>query len=166
MTETLTTPAGSILLRPSVAADLPFVKDTWKRSFRDSPFAGPIPNHLYHPVYGQVLDYLMGREDVRVEVAANPESDGQVFGYVVSEEGFDAPCLHWIYVKRVYRGYGVAKSLLKRAGIPLDSRFYYTFKGPQARKLAQKAPLAIHRQPLARKKKHRHERRHGQESAD
>lgn len=136
------------------------MKDTWKRSFRDSPFAGPIPNHIYHRVYGEVLDYLMEREDVRVEIAANPDFEHQVFGYVVTEEGFDAPTLHWIYVKRVYRGYGVARELLKRAGIDPQSRFYYTFKGPQARKLTQKTPLAIHRQPLARKKKHRHEAIH------
>ena len=89
------------------------VFDSWARSFRKSPWAGCIPNHLYDQVSRACIGELLNRSKVIV-VARTHDHEGKplparrVMGYSVSEPGV----LHWLYVKDDYRGQGVGRALL------------------------------------------------------
>lgn len=69
-----------------------------------------MPNHLWDTVSRATATDLITR-GARVLVAYSPLEDGtrRVMGYVVFEPGI----LHWLYVKRDYRGFGVGKALLR-----------------------------------------------------
>lgn len=94
------------------ADEFPLIFDSWANSFRKSPWAGCVPNHLWDQVSRADIAGIIDR-GARVVVALAPQVPGifegrRVMGYSVSEPGV----LHWLYVKKDYRGQGVAKALL------------------------------------------------------
>lgn len=96
------------------------IYDSWAASFRKSPWAGCVPNSLWDQVSRACALELLNRGRVIVAVqelepVVLENSSGRlvhpprrVMGYSVSEPG----CLHWLYVKRDYRGIGVGRQLL------------------------------------------------------
>jgi GNAT superfamily N-acetyltransferase len=107
------------------------VFDAWANSFRRSPWAGCIPNHLYDEVSRAVAEGIVDR-GARVLVAVTPifERENEfpevrrVMGYSVSEP--DRKILHWLYVKDDFRGTGVGRALLKET-CP-EGQWSYTFR--------------------------------------
>ena len=47
--------------RVAVPADLPFIYDAWLSSFRDSKWAGVVPNNEYRPTYTKTINDLLRR---------------------------------------------------------------------------------------------------------
>lgn len=90
-----------------------FVHDSWARSFQKSPWAGCVPNHLYPSVSRAAQQEILDRGAV-IWVAYVELENGtrRVMGYSVSEP--DRNILHWLFVKRDYRGLGVGTALLKQ----------------------------------------------------
>lgn len=107
-------------IRPATASDLPFILDSWCRSFRDSPYAGVIRNDDFHRVQRSTIAGLLGR-GARVLVAAEPTT-GRILGWLAHE---GTELLHYAYVKRPFRRLGVARRLLEAAGL---SRGRYTHR--------------------------------------
>lgn len=106
------------------ADEYPLVFDAWARSFRKSPWAGCIPNHLYDSVSRTTISEILNRGAV-VTVAYEelPEGGRRVMGYAVTEPGV----LHWVFVKRDYRGLGVGTALL-RESCPGEEPMLYTHR--------------------------------------
>lgn len=105
------------------ADEFKFVKDSWANSFRKSPWAGVIPNHLYDQVSRETIRSILDRGAL-VLVAVTPIAGREeefpavrrVMGYSVSEP--DKNVLHWLYVKAGpaglgYRGLGIGRALLE-----------------------------------------------------
>lgn len=91
------------------ADEFPFIFDSWARSFRKSPWAGCIPNHLYDQVSRADSAGIIDRgARVIVATSALPDGTRRVMGYSVSEPGV----LHWLFVKRDYRGMGLGRRIL------------------------------------------------------
>ena len=91
--------------------EMKLVFDAWANSFRKSPWAGCVPNHLWDSVSRASAEELVRRSRVLVVLAATYPGifeERRVAGYSVSEP--DLRCLHWLFVKRDYRrqGYGTA----------------------------------------------------------
>ena len=82
--------------------EYPLVFDAWANSYRKSPWAGTVPNHLWDQTSRAMISDILKR-GARVLVAAVPLADGsrRVMGYSVSEPG--RRILHWLYVKADYR---------------------------------------------------------------
>lgn len=109
-----------------------------------------------------VLANLLQRPGLTTWVAHNPRERAphDLYGYLVSETGAnvptwgpgpdgrftmrvtftDEPLIHFIFVKQVYRGLGLARALLKVAGIDPREPFIYTCRTPNVSKL-EKAGL-------------------------
>lgn len=113
------------------ADEFDLVFDAWANSFRKSPWAGCVPNHMWDAVSRAAASDILDRGAL-VLVAVTP-IEGQedkfpevrrVMGYSVSEP--DKHVLHWLYVKRDYRGTGVGSALL-RATCP-DGKWIYTYR--------------------------------------
>lgn len=105
------------------ADEFSFVFDSWANSFRKSPWAGCVPNRLWDSVSRATAGEILDR-GARVIVAHKELPDGKrrVAGYSVSEPGI----LHWLYVKRDYRGVGVGRALLVETArtFPAGPRVY------------------------------------------
>lgn len=97
-------------LTSPAAEEFPFIYDSWAKSYRTSPWAGTVPNHLWDTVSRACATELIERGRVVVAVAELDDGARRVMGYSVSEPAKGV--LHWLYVKRDYRGIGVGKELL------------------------------------------------------
>ncbi len=92
------------------AEEYALVIDAWVRSYQKSPWAGCVPNHLWDSVSRTCISEILNR-GARIVVAVADTEDGgrRVMGYSVSEPGV----LHWLFVKRDYRGVGVGSAILR-----------------------------------------------------
>lgn len=116
-----------MILDTPTADELKFVFDAWSNSFRKSPWAGCIPNHLYDQVSRETARTILDRGAV-VLVAVTP-IDGQegrrVMGFVVVEPNRNV--LHFLYVKEMYRRLGIGRALLEAATAEFDPELDYTY---------------------------------------
>lgn len=108
-------------VRPFTQDDVPFIFNSWLKSFRTSPFAGVIPNHLYYEVYRTTIEDLIAR-GAEVLVACDSAKETRILGYIC----FEPNCLHYLYVKDPYLKLGVSDLLITESGL-LPTAFY-TFK--------------------------------------
>ena len=88
---------------------------------------------------------VLGRSGVEVLVAHHP--DGDLYGWLALEHDVSipehsrvsgrwvdrlvpagCPLVHYVYVKQPYRRLGIAKALLKEAGLDPRDKFFYTCK--------------------------------------
>lgn len=97
-----------IALRPIREEDLPFVTDTWLRSYRETNFA--VPHDQYMETQRRVIKLLL--RSSRIAVACDPDDSDQIFGYAVWRPGPGRPLLHWAFVKQPFRRLGVFRRLL------------------------------------------------------
>lgn len=108
-----------------VADEFSFIIDAWASSFRSSPWAGCIPNHLYNSVTRAGISEILGRPGTVVKVAvADIDGGRRVIGFSVSEPG--ARILHYLYVKRDYRNLGVGEAIL--AATAPEGEWDYTYR--------------------------------------
>ena len=138
-----------------VEGDEKFIYNSWMKSFKNSFYAGTIPNDLYFDLYTQVLTRILSNEDTEVLVACDPRAEKIIWGYIVCESGFTRPALHWIYVKQPFRGFGVA-SLLVQSSIISGKQSFYTFRVGDCKALCAKGSLlenCRYNQSLIRRKK-------------
>lgn len=110
------------IVRSALTGDVSFIYNSWLKSFRDgSLWAQLIPSPLYFLSEKKVIDKLILETDVLI--ACNPESEDQIFGYVVADNSIkDVTLLHYVYVKQPYRGLGFAVKLIENALPPTASR--------------------------------------------
>lgn len=87
--------------------DLHFVYRSWVNSYRDSEWAGCLPQHLSYPVYSAAITQLLKR-GMRITMAVNPDDRDQILGFIAFEPGL----LHYVFVKSIFRRQGVATSLM------------------------------------------------------
>lgn len=90
-----------------------FLYNSWLRSFRDgSKWAEEIPGQIYFANHKQVIARLL--QDSGIVIAANPESDDQIFGYGVYQPmSGGVTVLHYLYVKQPYRRLGIGTALTR-----------------------------------------------------
>jgi ribosomal protein S18 acetylase RimI-like enzyme len=107
--------------------EFPFIFDSWANSFRRSPWAGCVPNHLYDAVSREAARGILDRPGTRV-LCAFPEGVRRIMGYSVSEP--ERGVLHWLYVKSDFRRLGVGRLLLTEtlAAFNPDVDWRYTFR--------------------------------------
>lgn len=111
-----------------LATEWPLIFDSWARSFRNSPWAGCVRNCDYHDVFRAAMSEIVDG-GARVVVLVNPTEDGtrRVIGYSVSDPA--RKVIHWIYVKRDWRGLGFGRAI-RRQIVPDNERsgWVYTYR--------------------------------------
>lgn len=113
---------------PPLPDEYGLIYDAWSNSYRKSPWAGTIPNNLYDQVSRATASEILSR-GARVVMAVEEVPGGRrAIGYSVSEPAKGV--LHWLYVKRDYRGLGLGKALLAETlqPFPADVRWVYTHR--------------------------------------
>lgn len=89
-------------------ADETFIMDSWLRCLRRSPDS-ELPDSVFFPAYRLVAHTLL--RSATVEIVCPPDSPGTILAYIV----YDPGVVHWVYVKKDYRGSHLCKLLLERA---------------------------------------------------
>jgi GNAT superfamily N-acetyltransferase len=109
-----------VAFRPPTPRDLNFVRANWLKSARD-PREGAywltnMSNEEFFDEgngYKSFVEGLLTADNVCCLIAHDAEMTDHLFGFLVYE--VDQPAIHYIYVKRHYRGEGIARALIKRA---------------------------------------------------
>lgn len=116
--------------------DLEYVLDSWLAAYRTSPWAGAIPNNLYHSTYREAINQLLQR-GARVLVVRNAANPELLLGWICFElTERKELVVHFAYVKPAYRRNGIYKalvgSLLKHSQ---QTRYFFTYRTPQSKYL-------------------------------
>ena len=128
--------ADDCVLRELREDDRPFVAKSWLESFAGSHDAGPIPMHLYRPVYRAAIAWLIGRSDSKTIVACSAENDSLILGWSCGgNTSRHGKVLHYVFVKSWYRRRGIATSLIAALGLAPAEPFIYTYRTPLWREL-------------------------------
>lgn len=115
-----------VRLRPATEADVPFIFNSWLRCYRHSQNTRGAENPVYFAQHHKVLEGLC--KQAEIIVACNSEDISQIYGYVCHEKVDDVPVMHFIYVKEIYRKFGVSNLLLETLNISKDTPFFYTHR--------------------------------------
>lgn len=96
--------------------------DSWARSWMKSQWSGTVRNCDWKDVTSKSFKELVDRPTTIVYVAYEPLENGmrRMKGYIVAEPS--RKIIHWLYVKRDYRGQGVARDLLDKVLIGSQRR--------------------------------------------
>lgn len=121
--------AELISLRTVEPGDMPFVWDSWLRSYRESPWAGVIPNNLYREVTQAVITELRARGAI-ITLAVRRDDPNEILGYVCHERVPGGVAVHYVFIKDAVRRQGLASELLSHARLswPQGTRKFYTFR--------------------------------------
>lgn len=117
-----------VSMRPMAQTDVPYIYNTWLEDFYSShhvkikgssraiqTHVALMPKELYFKEQRAVIDKILKKS--YITVACNSEDEHQIFGYIVHRQlGDEIGIISWIYVRPVYRGFGIAKKLLESAG--------------------------------------------------
>lgn len=88
-----------------------FILDSWLRSYYgNSDFAECISNAVFFNKHKALANKLLDRGHARLAVDA--EAPEIILGYIVFEQGV----VHYLYVKKAFQGFGIAKTLLMENG--------------------------------------------------
>jgi GNAT superfamily N-acetyltransferase len=104
-------PKAEFMLRQLTKDDLPFLFNSFLKSFRDAPAMVGIPNALYYASQHALIERLMASAGSRVLVACSKDDPSQIYGYGLGEVATVGSVIHWIYVKHPFRGFGIGKTL-------------------------------------------------------
>jgi len=112
------------LVRPWTAdidGEVAFVYDAWLQSWRQSKYAGVIPNHLYYDTQRTAIAELAARGATFLVAELN----GELLGFACGEEKDGKTVLHYIYVKDAFLRKGVEERLL--AALPGSKPGWITY---------------------------------------
>ena len=96
------------------AADVPFIFSSWLRSYRETRAAKLVGNAQYYEGQHAVIEGILQRPNIVVEIACDEHDPSTIFGYIVHEVSKE-PLVHWLYVKLPFRNFGIGQSLLQGA---------------------------------------------------
>lgn len=117
---------NQVRLRPATEVDVPFVFNSWLRCYRHSQNTRGCDNPVYFAQHHKVLEGLC--KQAEIIIACNAEDISQIYGYVAHESVEDVPVIHFIYVKEIYRKFGVAKILLEALSVNKETPLFYTHR--------------------------------------
>ncbi len=98
-----------LMLRPGTSGDVPFITNSWLTSFRDSCHVWGVPNDEYYGGHHRVLEEII--PDSVVLVLCEETHPGHIAGYVVYETLQSGMWVHYMYLKRKFRGTGLGRMM-------------------------------------------------------
>lgn len=138
----------SVAIRKPTQEDIARIIRQWNTSYRNSRWAGVIPNNLFRSVNTEQIRQVLSR-GAQILVACNSAQPEIILGFLCYEHTPRDRILHYCFVRSYYREAGIARLLMDTAGFPKGSPFVYTWRTDDASLLCQGAR---HMPELARRK--------------
>lgn len=128
---------SDLIIRPMQIDDLPFVKSTWLRHYKDhSDFAKPIRNSLFFPRHSKIIDQILMRENTEALIASHIDEPDVILGFLIHETQ-DVPVIHYAYVVEKARGLGVGREMIEHSKLTRTS-CAYTHRTTDAKSISRK----------------------------
>ena len=117
---------NEVSIRAVRDTDMALVYSTWLRSYRfNSNFAKKLSNKVYYEWHHKVIERLFGRGAFCL-MACDASDNNIVFGYLVGERSGIGNIIHFIYIKKAFRGLGIMRQLLSASGLSFNIFSHYT----------------------------------------
>lgn len=98
-----------VSFRPHAESDKNFIYATWLRGlYYGSEFFREMNQNQFFAIYQTLLDRLLSKPGLTIQVACLKEDSDVILGYAAFEPGI----LHFVFVKDVWRKMGIAKDLV------------------------------------------------------
>jgi hypothetical protein len=124
-----------VVIRQAVEADVPFIFNSWLKSYRAS--CRSISNPVYFEFQHKTIEALLKR--CQVQVACNATDANQLYGYIVYEQIDGVLVVHYCYIKDAFRRIGLLPKLA--AGLDVSAGGFYTHDTRGAAKLLASGKL-------------------------
>lgn len=128
------------LLRDLTKEDLPFLYNSFLKSYRDSPAVKSVPNSIYYAGQHAIIETIIASPHATIFIACNPDDIQQIYGYALGEMHDTTAVVHWIYCKHPFRGNGIGTALVG-ALIKDAQTIYYTHRVKNIEKLLGDRPF-------------------------
>lgn len=115
---------SEIYVRDAQESDLAFIFSSWLKSYRGGFQSHMIENTIYYTEQHKLIERLLQR--CTVQIACNPATPEDIFGYVVHERIDGIFVLHCAYIKHPFRRLGIFLTLLEKAGFDRTSAGLFT----------------------------------------
>ena len=100
--------------------DQNFVKKTWINNYQRSQFAIKINPAIYKKYQSVLIENAIG--DSYVLIAAHNEIEDEILGFVVVEPLQHICCVHYLFVKKSYRKFGIGTELMRQASLLCEDK--------------------------------------------
>lgn len=102
----------AIEIRTGIPEDLSLVYACWLRSYKhSSSFAQKIVNSVYYRWHHKIIENILAR-GAQIRIAHNTGDPETILGFSCLEMFEGKPVVHFVYVKKAFRGEGIAKALV------------------------------------------------------
>lgn len=122
-------------LRPYHAPDVPFIINSWLKAYKhNSGFGKLLTYDVYFQHHERLIKSLLTR--AKVTVATDEEDPDLILGYLVYERPVtQAPVLHFCFVKKEFRLFGIFSQLLRHENLELSKCIatHLTYPGERLR---------------------------------
>ncbi len=128
-----------IAIRDVKDDDMPFFFNSMLNHYKhSSPHTRLIPDSNYYLELHNIIDRMLERKGNILKLCVLAEDPSIVFGYVWANDCPDT--INYLYVKKAFRGLGIAKSLILAAfpDFTPDKKIYYPFFTYDAGKITLK----------------------------
>ena len=105
-------------IRPFEAGDTGFLYKSWLDSYRYSDYGKLVDTRTFYDGHHAALDRVLARPGTSVVIACLPDTPYVDLGFAVGE----GDTLHYVYVKRQARNFGIGSALLAALDIPATPR--------------------------------------------
>lgn len=125
-----------VMTRKAIESDVAFIFNSWLKSFRQSNLCKGITDTIYYNEHHKVIENLLLTCDTFILC---PESNpDDIYGYICAEKIDGVFVVHFIYIKHIYRGLGLAKKLVEVFEHDYNSAGMYTHDTRIGETLAKK----------------------------
>lgn len=105
--------ASLVSIREAVPADRAFILATWLRSiYYGDNFFSQIPKDRFMKHYHKLIERFIDNPIALVQVVCLKDDPEVILGYSVAHTTAEGVALDWVYVKKPWRGIGIARSLI------------------------------------------------------
>lgn len=98
-----------VAVRNAVPGDKNFIMATWLKGLKHgNDWFNAIDQEVYFNTYNKIIEAILDSPGVQIKVACLKEDPDVILGYSV----FAADRLDWVFCKKIWRGIGIARSLV------------------------------------------------------
>lgn len=139
-----------IKIRLATEADVPFIFNSWLRSFRQGAMCRGVDNSIYYSEHHKLIEKILKTAEVKLAVEAADENN--ILGYICYEKIENIFTLHYGYVKHTFRGLGLFSKLMSDTGENFKEAAIASHFSDSASKLLLKYNLVYHPYVLINRK--------------
>lgn len=115
---------NNVAIRPYKEDDHNFILNSWLNSFaQESAFSALIDRDLFFKFHSMAVKNILKRPSTTTLIATDTPDSDLIYGYAVYEQIPEYDIFHYIYVKRPFNNFGLAKLLTEKAPFDIKKKY-------------------------------------------